>query len=147
MRYPFILPAIAGLALALPAPQDIDLDMVLAAPDPTFSQNPTATAQIVTYDTASIIAEATAAASSVSIEISDVLSATAIVSNLKRGAATTCIPQPSGATSAPTYAPGPDTDNASAFLANGYYASVASGAAAPTGYSRTFVAQQGSNNA
>ncbi|KAI5195519.1 hypothetical protein AUEXF2481DRAFT_8237 [Aureobasidium subglaciale EXF-2481] len=144
----YALPALAAnLAAALPRPQDIDLDMVLAAPDPTFTQDPTATAQIVAIDTAAVVAEATAAVSSVSIEISDVLSATAVVSNLKRAAATTCAPQPAGATSAPTYAPGPDTDNASAFLANPYYASVASVAAAPSGYTRSFVAQQGSNNA
>lgn len=144
----YALPALAAnLVAALPRPQEIDLDMVLAAPDPSFTQDPTATAQTVAYDTASVLAEATAVITSVSVEISDVLSATAIVSNLKRAAPTTCVPQPAGATSAPTYTPGPDTDNASAFLANPYYASIASAAAAPSGYSRAFVAQQASNNA
>lgn len=137
----------ANLVAALPRPQDIDLDMVVDTPDPTFSEAVGAAAQTVTYDTASIIAEATASVSSVSIEISDVLSSTAVVSNLRRGAATTCVPQPSGATSAPTYAAGADTDNASVFLANTYYASVASAAPTPSGYNQAFVNQQASNNA
>jgi hypothetical protein len=55
------------------------------------------------------------------------------------------VPQPSGATSAPTYAAG--TDNAANFLANNYYASVASAAPTPTGYNMAFVNQQASNNA
>ncbi|KAG9605809.1 hypothetical protein KCU77_g801, partial [Aureobasidium melanogenum] len=142
----YALPALAAnLVAALPRPQDIDLDMVLAAPDPTFSQAVGVAAQTVTYDTASLIAEATAAVSSVSVGVSDVLSQTAIATNAKRAAATTCAPQPAGATSAPTYAA--DADNAANFLANTYYASVASNAPIPTGYTQAFVAQQASNNA
>ncbi|THV66682.1 hypothetical protein D6D17_03159 [Aureobasidium pullulans] len=140
----YALPALAAnLVAALPAPQEIDLDMVLDTPDPTFSEAVGVVAQTITYDTASLIAVATAAASSVSIEISDVLSQTAVVS--KRAAPATCVPQPSGATSAPTYAAG--TDNAANFLANNYYASVASAAPTPTGYNMAFVNQQASNNA
>ncbi|THX78795.1 hypothetical protein D6D05_05226 [Aureobasidium pullulans] len=140
----YALPALAAnLVAALPAPQEIDLDMVLDTPDPTFSQAVGVVAQTITYDTASMIAVATAAASSVSIEISDVLSQTAVVS--KRAAPTTCVPQPSGATSAPTYAAG--TDNAANFLANNYYSSVASAAPTPSGYNMAFVNQQASNNA
>ncbi|THX48054.1 hypothetical protein D6D06_09315 [Aureobasidium pullulans] len=140
----YALPALAAnLVAALPAPQEIDLDMVLDTPDPTFSEAVGVVAQTITYDTASLIAVATAAASSVSIEISDVLSQTAVVS--KRAAPATCVPQPSGATSAPTYAAG--TDNAANFLANNYYSSVASAAPTPTGYNMAFVNQQASNNA
>ncbi|KAG9868242.1 hypothetical protein KCU77_g370, partial [Aureobasidium melanogenum] len=140
----YALPALAAnLVAAMPRPQDIDLDMVIDTPDPTYSEQVGVAAQTVTYNSASVIAAATSAVSSVSIEISDVLSQTAVVS--KRAAATTCAPQPSGATSAPTYAAG--SDNAANFLANTYYASVASAAPTPSGYSQAFVAQQASNNA
>ncbi|KAH0168770.1 hypothetical protein KCU67_g3338, partial [Aureobasidium melanogenum] len=140
----YALPALAAnLIAAMPRPQDIDLDMVIDTPDPTFSEAVGVAAQTVTYNSASVIAAATSAVSSVSVEISDVLSQTAVVS--KRAAATTCAPQPSGATSAPTYAAG--SDNAADFLANTYYASVASAAPTPSGYTQAFVAQEASNNA
>ncbi|KAG9944908.1 hypothetical protein KCU85_g7589, partial [Aureobasidium melanogenum] len=135
----------ANLAAAMPRPQNIDLDMVIDTPDPTYTQAVGVAAQTVTYDTASLIAAATSAVSSVSVEISDVLSQTAVATNAKRAAPTTCAPQPSGATSAPTYAA--NADNAANFLANTYYASVASAAPTPSGYSQAFVAQQASNNA
>ncbi|KAH0335609.1 hypothetical protein KCU74_g2422, partial [Aureobasidium melanogenum] len=148
MRFPiYALPAlVANLAAALPAaqPQEINLSMVLDTPDPTFSQAVGVAAQTVTYDTASLIAVASAAASSVSIAVSDVLSQTAVIS--KRAAtATACVPQFTGASSAPTYSAG--ADNAANFLANTYYASVASAAALPTGYNQAFVNQQASCNA
>ncbi|KAG9695770.1 hypothetical protein KCU95_g4208, partial [Aureobasidium melanogenum] len=140
----YALPALAAnMVAALPRPQDIDLDMVVDTPDPTYTEAVGVAAQTVTYDTASLIAAATSAVSSVSVEISDVLSQTAVVS--KRAAATTCAPQPSGATSAPTYAA--NADNVDNFLANTYYASVASAAPTPSGYTQAFVAQQASNNA
>jgi hypothetical protein len=140
----YALPALAAsLVAALPAPQDIDLDMVLDTPDPTFTQAVGVAAQTVTYDTQSIVAAASAAASSVSIAVSDVLSQTAVVS--KRAAATSCVPQPAGATSAPTYAP--DADSAANFLGNTYYASVASAAPTPSGYNLAFSAKQASSNA
>lgn len=147
MRFPsYALPALAAnLAAAMPRPQDIDLDMVIDTPDPTYTQAVGVAAQTVTYDTASLIAAATSAVSSVSVEISDVLSQTAVATNAKRAAPTTCALQPSGATSAPTYAA--NADNAANFLANTYYASVASAAPTPSGYSQAFVAQQASNNA
>ncbi|KAI4766424.1 hypothetical protein E4T52_00888 [Aureobasidium sp. EXF-3400] len=77
----YALPALAAnLVAALPAPQDIDLDMVEAAPDPTYTQTLGLTAQIVTYDTTAILAEATAAATVTSVAVDDVLDGTAIVS-------------------------------------------------------------------
>ncbi|KAH0341844.1 hypothetical protein KCU81_g6025, partial [Aureobasidium melanogenum] len=143
----YALPALAAnLAAALPAaqPQQIDLSMVLDTPDPTFSQAVGVAAQTVTYDTASLIAVASAAASSVSIAVSDVLSPTAVIS--KRAAtSTTCVPQFTGASSAPTYSAA--ADNVADFLADPYYASVASTAPVPTGYNQAFVNQQASNNA
>ncbi|KAG9668605.1 hypothetical protein KCU99_g7663, partial [Aureobasidium melanogenum] len=134
-------------ALPAPAPQDIDLDMVIAAPDPSFSEAVGVAAQTVTYDTSSVIASASAAASSVSIAVSDVLSHTVVASAPAKRAVTTttCAAQPAGATSAPTYASA--DDNASNFLANTYYASVASAAPTPSGYSQAFVNKQASNNA
>ena len=144
----YALPALAAnLAAAMPRPQDIDLDMVLAAPDPTYSEAVGATAQTITVDPEALIASATAAVSSVSVEVSDVLSQTAIATNAKRAVATTCAQQPAGASSAPTYAPGADTDNVSAFRANTYYSSVAAAAPTPSGYTQSFKAQTASNNA
>ncbi|KAG9604408.1 hypothetical protein KCU86_g583, partial [Aureobasidium melanogenum] len=143
----YALPALAAnLAAALPAaqPQEIDLSMVLDTPDPTFSQAVGVAAQTVTYNAASLIAVASAAASSVSIAVSDVLSQTTAIS--KRAAtATTCVPQLTGASSAPTYSAG--ADNAANFLADTYYASVASAAPIPTGYNQAFMDQQASCNA
>ncbi|KEQ68238.1 hypothetical protein M436DRAFT_25539, partial [Aureobasidium namibiae CBS 147.97] len=142
----YALPALAAnLAAAMPKPQDIDLDMVLAAPDPTYSEATGVTAQTVTVNPEALIASATAVISSVSVEVSDVLSQTAIATNAKRAAATTCAPQPSGATSAPTYAPA--NDNVSNFKANTYYSSVAAAAPTPSGYTQAFQAQAASNNA
>jgi hypothetical protein len=142
----YALPALAAnLAAAMPRPQDIDLDMVLAAPDPTYSEAVGATAQTITVDPEALIASATAAISSVSVEVSDVLAQTAIASNAKRAVATACAPQPSGATSAPTYAPA--DDNVSNFQANTYYSSVAAVAPTPSGYTQSFKAQTASNNA
>jgi hypothetical protein len=144
----YALPALAAnLAAAMPRPQDIDLDMVLAAPDPTYSEAVGATAQTITVDPEALIASATAAVSSVSVEISDVLSQTAVVSKRAAATSTTCAQQPAGASSAPTYAPGADTDNVSAFRANTYYSSVAAVAPTPSGYTQSFKAQTASNNA
>ncbi len=84
---------------------DIDYDLVLAAPDPTFTEAVRVTAQTITVDPQALIASATAAISSVSVDADDVLSSTAV--SHKRAAATTCVSQPAGATSAPTTQPTP----------------------------------------
>ncbi|KAI5197076.1 hypothetical protein E4T38_08194 [Aureobasidium subglaciale] len=77
----YALAAIAAdLIAAMPRPQDIDLDMVEAAPDPTYTEILGLTAQVVTYDTTAILAEATAAITSASAAVTDVLSGTAMVS-------------------------------------------------------------------
>ncbi|KAI4849254.1 hypothetical protein E4T44_03458 [Aureobasidium sp. EXF-8845] len=139
----YALPALAAnLAAALPRPQDFDFSLIDAAPDPTFTEAVGATAQTITVDPQALIASATAAISSVSVDAGDILSSTAIA---HKRAATTCVPQPAGATSAPTYAA--DADNAANFLANTYYSSVASAAPTPSGYSQAFLNQQASNNA
>jgi hypothetical protein len=140
----YALPALAAnLAAALPKPQDFDFSMILAAPDPTFTQATGVTAQTITIDPEALIASATADVSSVSVDASDVLSSTAVAH--KRAAATICVSQPAGATSAPTYAA--NADNAANFRANNYYSSVASAAPTPSGYSQSFLNKQASNNA
>lgn len=140
----YALPALAAnLVAALPTPQEIDLDMVLAAPDPTYTEAVGVTAQTITFNSAAIVAEATATISSVSVDAGDVLSSTAVAHD-KRAAAT-CVRQPTGASSAPTYAA--DQDDAGTFAANTYYASVASAAPTPTGYTQSFLNKQASNNA
>jgi len=140
----YALPALAAnLAAALPRPQDFDFSIIDAAPDPTFTQEVGVTAQTITVDPQALVASATAAISSVSVDAGDVLSSTAVAH--KRAAATTCVPQPAGATSAPTYAAA--DDNAANFLANTYYSSVASAAPTPSGYSQSFLNKQASNNA
>ncbi|KAG9550478.1 hypothetical protein KCU71_g15764, partial [Aureobasidium melanogenum] len=148
----YALPALAAkLAAALPAPQDINIDMVIAAPDPTYTESLGLTAQVVTYDTTAIAAAATAAVSSVSVAVTDVLDGTAVVSatptaasNDKRelgarGAACTALP-----TGVASYALSVDT--ASAFRANGSYASIASNAPVPSGYVSTVVNAGGANS-
>ncbi|KAI5200082.1 hypothetical protein E4T39_05919 [Aureobasidium subglaciale] len=140
----YALPALAAnLVAALPAPQEIDLDMVLAIPDPTYSEAVGVTAQTITYDTASIIAQATASISAVVADAGDVLSSTAVAHEKRATTPTTCAAQPSGASSVPTSSP----DNASAFAANTYFHSVASAAPSVSGYTQAFVDKQASSNA
>jgi hypothetical protein len=142
----YALPALAAnLVAALPRPQELDFDLIDAAPDPTFTEAVGATAQTITIDPKALLASATADISSVSVDAGDILSSTAVV--YKRAAATpaTCAPQAAGATSAPTYAA--DIDNVSNFNANTYYGSIASKAPIPTGYSQAFLNKQASSNA
>ncbi|KAI4850355.1 hypothetical protein E4T44_02799 [Aureobasidium sp. EXF-8845] len=143
----YALPVLAAnLVAALPRPQDLDFDLIDAAPDPTFTEAVGATAQTITIDPNALLASATADISSVSVDAGDVLSSTAIAH--KRAAAATpvtCAPQPAGATSAPTYAVG--ADNVANFNANTYYGSIASKAPIPTGYSQAFLNKQASSNA
>ncbi|KAI5198588.1 hypothetical protein E4T39_06678 [Aureobasidium subglaciale] len=132
-----VLPAIvANLAAALPRPQEVDLDMVIAAPDPTYTEIPGASVQIVTYDTSSILAEATAAASSLSIAVTNVATATS-VANVKRNA---CGTQAAGVYSY-------QTDSASAFRADPRWASMASSVPVPTGFVQTQTNANAANSA
>ncbi|THX10655.1 hypothetical protein D6D13_05246 [Aureobasidium pullulans] len=141
----FALPALAAnLAAALPAPQEIDFDMILAAPDPTYSEAVGVTAQTITYNSAAIVAEATASISSVSVDANDVLSATAVVQAKRAAASNICQAQAAGATSVPTYSP----DSPAQFAKESYFPSVASAsAAAPSGYTQAFVNMQASSSA
>lgn len=130
MRSNVLVPALAAIAAALPAPnpQQINLDLVLNAPRPTFTQATGVTAQVVTYDTSAILASATAA-SSISVALTNVASSSPSV--VKRAV---CSPQPSGygpVTTSPR-------DDAASFLANPVYANAALSAAVPSGYVQTF---------
>ncbi|KAI5239551.1 hypothetical protein E4T47_09330 [Aureobasidium subglaciale] len=140
----YALPALAAnLVAALPAPQEIDLDMVLAIPDPTYSEAVGVTAQTITYDTASIIAQATASISAVVADSGDVLSSTAVAHEKRAAAPTTCAAQPSGANSVPAYSP----DTAGVFADNAYFPSIASAAPSIPGYTQAFANKQASSNA
>ncbi|KAG9552925.1 hypothetical protein KCU97_g19347, partial [Aureobasidium melanogenum] len=89
MRLTLAIQGFAALAVAMPAarPQEIDVNMVLAAPDPvTYDPAVGATAQVVSYDYTSLIAQATAPATSVASDVA--ATATAIE---KRGAACTSL--------------------------------------------------------
>ena len=138
MRYNLALPAFAAVAV-MAAPQVFDLDMVIAAPDPTYTIASDATAQVVTVNTAALIASASAAASSVSIAITDVLSASAVV---KRAASCTSLP-----TGIAKYAMPTASDNAAAFKANPTFSSIAVSAPTPSGYVNTVTNAGGANDA
>ncbi|KAH0090939.1 hypothetical protein KCU96_g7811, partial [Aureobasidium melanogenum] len=139
MRLTLAIQGFAALAVAMPAarPQEIDVNMVLAAPDPVaYDPAVGATAQVVSYDYTSLIAQATAPATSVASDVA--ATATAIE---KRGAACTSLAP--GASGAPTYSP----DTPAAFASNLDFASVASSAPVPTGYTNTFTNANASSSA
>ncbi|KAH0348540.1 glycoside hydrolase, partial [Aureobasidium melanogenum] len=140
MRYSLAVPAFAALAAALPAPQQIDLDMVIAQPNISY----TTTASSVTIDVTSIVAQATADITSVSVDISAIATQTPLAVIEKRSA---CAPQPTGVTG--DYAPPTNTadDTVAAFAANTAFAAAALSAPTPSGYSNTFTNLNASNNA
>jgi hypothetical protein len=142
MRLSLAFPAVAaGLAAALAAPQNFDIDMVNAAPDPTYTQDVGVTAQVVTYDSTAVAAQVTSAVSSVSVEVSDVLSGTAVVKR-EMAKRTACAVQPTGA---PSYTAAP-TDP-SAWASYSVFSSAAASATAPAGYTNQFTNLAASNNA
>jgi hypothetical protein len=138
MRCNFALPVLAAVA-AMAAPQIMDLDMVIAAPDPTYTIASDATAQVVAINTAALIASASEAASSISIAITDVLSASAKV---KRDTSCTALP-----TGVAKYAMTSASDNAASFRANPTFSSIAMSAPTPSGYVNTVKNSGGANDA
>ncbi|THY05458.1 hypothetical protein D6D01_09999 [Aureobasidium pullulans] len=142
----YALPVLAAnLVAALPRPQNLDFDLIDAAPDPTFTQAVGATAQTIIIDPNALLASATADISSVSVDAGDVLSSTAVAHKRAAAATVTCAPQPAGATSAPTYAA--DDDNVANFKANTHYDNIALSAQTPSDYSLAFSNKQASSNA
>lgn len=117
------------LVAALPAPQDIDFDLAYALPNPTY----TTTLSQVTYDATAILESAIAQITSSNTD--DLPTATA-AQKVKRAA---CTSLPKGA------GPVPSPDSPSAFLALPAFASAATSAPTPSGYSQTFQNKQASN--
>lgn len=138
MRGHFLAAALFALTGASPVPQDIDLDAVIAAPDPTFTQVLGATAQVVTYNTESLVAQATSV-TSVTVTAGASADDGDVAARLAKR--TACAVQPSGATGAPTVS----TDTPAAFTNNAAFASLASNAPVPSGYGQTFQNLKGSN--
>lgn len=157
------LAGLAALAVALPAPQAIDLEAIEALPPPpTVTQSlGTATAQTVEVDTAAMIASvidliATAPAVAPTSTFADDSDYGYVpydsYNKVKRSSAaaaaatTTCASQPSS-----TWATGPGNpntpnavDSAQAFLSNPIYSSAALNAPVPTNYTQTFSNLNGS---
>ncbi|KAI9891390.1 MAG: hypothetical protein M1814_002709 [Vezdaea aestivalis] len=133
MRYAFILSALAGLAVAAPAPQNMDFDDVVAdAPPPTQTAPPAGAP-----DVAIPFSSPSASAAAVEAIKSDPLK----LRKTKRGVNDPCAPQPSSA-SPPTGA----VDSAVNFLAEPNYATVATAAGAVGAYTKVFNNLQASIN-
>lgn len=144
--------AFASVAYSAPRPQDIDFSLAYALPDPSYSTAVgTATAQSVSYDSATVYDAALA-------QITATTTDTAVVASTD-APATTTDPADAGSTDAPQkrsascspqpigYGPVPSPDTASAFTAYPLFASIASAAPTPSGYTQEFVNAQGSSNA
>jgi hypothetical protein len=140
MRYSLAVPAFAALAAALPAPQLIDLDMVAAQPNISY----TTTASSVTYDVTSIAAQATDDITSISVDLSAIATQSVLTAIEKRAA---CAAQPTGVSGAYAAPAEPTDDTVSAFASNTAFAAAASSAPIPAGYSNTFTNLNASNNA
>ncbi|KAL3420929.1 hypothetical protein PVAG01_07374 [Phlyctema vagabunda] len=126
--------AYATYATALALPQDIEFDLVDATPDPpTPVISIGATAQVITYNAPSLIAEV----------VSDVLEGGAVVPEdvVTKRAQGDCAVQPTG------LGENSSPDTADAFLADPKYNGIADIATTPAGYTRTFSKFQASNNA
>ncbi|GAB7353549.1 hypothetical protein MBLNU459_g3984t1 [Dothideomycetes sp. NU459] len=137
MRYSYIIPALASLALA--APQGIDIDGVEAAADPVF----VTPAVNVATQVATVVPVASQAAAASAAISEDPASPTTTASSKRSliGRDGTCAKQPagSGAVSSP--------DTPQAFAVNPAYPALASGAPTPDGYSQAFVNLNASLNA
>jgi hypothetical protein len=140
MRYSLAVPAFAALVAALPAPQLIDLDMVAAQPNISY----TTTASSVTYDVTSLAAQATDDITSVSVDLSAIATQSPLAVIEKRAA---CAAQPTGVSGAYAAPAQPTDDTVSAFAANTAFAAAAFNAPVPSGYSNTFTNLNASNNA
>jgi hypothetical protein len=124
----------AAWASPLALRQNIDLDLVDSAPDPSTASIPIgATTQSVTYNLAKATELATAAPL--------LVEAVTLASKRDLDVRNACDPQPTGA------GPVPDPDTASAFLAYASFSAIASSAPTPPGYEKTFTNLHGSSSA
>lgn len=132
------------LAAPAPAPQDIPFDIAYALPNPSYTTDLGATAQTVSYNPTTVYSAAIAQITSTNT-VTALDTATTVPADAsgaqKRAAETACTSQASG------YGPVPSPDSPSAFLALNSFASSASAAPVPTGYTQTFQNLQASNNA
>ncbi|KAH0551195.1 hypothetical protein GP486_007478 [Trichoglossum hirsutum] len=111
----------------MPKPQELDIDAPHSVPDPeVLGPDPTDVDTPASYDPSAAI----------SAVVAIVEGSPPVSTPRKRGAA--CEPQPSGS------GPVPDPDTPSAFLADSRFASAASSAPTPNGYSLSFSNLQGS---
>lgn len=139
MRSVAYLPALAALVSASPlvARQEIDIDALKAAPDPTIVTVTAGAPQTTAaYNLASATAEAVANPSDLDKRQFDALVGAPLIQ--KRAA---CDPQRLG------FGPAVTPDTAEAFLAFDEFKTTAEGASAPSGYEQTFVNLQASNSA
>lgn len=142
MRSYLLASAIAALVLASPVPQTLDFDLIDTVDTPASVTVPfDITSQNVTYDAA---AAASAVKSSVvagddSIDLSD--STSDVNSTATIAKRDTCATQAAGS------GPVPSPDTASAFLAYSAFASAATSAPTPSGYTQAFSNLNASNSA
>jgi len=155
MRSIITLSTLISLVLAAPAPapapapQDIEFGLVYALPEPTYSIDPLATAQVVTYNPSSVLSaalpqitakiddtDAVASSIAASVSAADDNGSTVV----QKRAITACQPQFTAAKMAPAVADDPTSFSNSAAFAN-----LALKAITPLGWSRTFVNLKSSN--
>jgi hypothetical protein len=136
-----------GLASAAPAPapQDINTAQVYALPDPTYTINSAATAQVVTYDRNAILAagiqQLTGLNAILPPTLAPALPLATVLPALVKKAVTPCTKLPTG------YGPTPTPDSPSAFLALPDFGKAALAAQTPSGYFQSFQNVNASNNA
>ncbi|KAI9801928.1 MAG: hypothetical protein M1833_002243 [Piccolia ochrophora] len=128
MRTAFALSALAALAFATPTPQELDIDAIIAAPDPQVS----GPAQNV--NTQSIPYDAAAAKAAAAAPITEPVEKR----SLKARAQGDCAPQSNGK------GPKPPVDSDAAFLAYDKFRTQSKSAAVPAGYEPAFNNLQGS---
>ncbi|RDW85389.1 hypothetical protein BP5796_03714 [Coleophoma crateriformis] len=151
MRCFLVAAAVMAAVSASPKPQDMEIDMIIAAPDPVITGAPVGVAeQLVTYDVASASAMVVAAvlddaeAADAEADATDAAITDATVTDAARMVKrTACAPQPAGATGAPAVS----SDTPSAFSANPAFAAIANAAPVPLGYALSFQNLKASNNA
>lgn len=142
MRSFILLSAAAALSFASPVPQELDLSLVDVVETPSNITVPTNTEEvIVSYDSdaAANAVQTSVLTGQTEIDISNsTTNSTSSASIKKRG---TCAAQATGS------GPVPSPDTASSFLSYSAFASAASAAATPSGYTQAFKNLNASNNA
>ncbi|KAI5248970.1 glycoside hydrolase [Aureobasidium subglaciale] len=142
MRSFILLSAAAALTLASPVPQELDFSLIDTVETPSNVTVPTNTNElIVSYDSdaAAAAVQTSVLTGQTEIDISNSTTNSTSSSTLRRRG--TCAVQASGS------GPVPSPDTASSFLSYSAFASAASAAATPSGYTQAFKNLNASNNA